>query len=246
MPTFLAYIDDSRDNTTACFAAIILPVPDWLRLQDEIIAFRRQLKASDGIHVTAELHATAFLSNAVGGRGHIGVSLPIARRAEIFNEVLDFIASRQPLSIIGAADDRASEDRIFERLLGRLQVYAEKSGKDSHIVVISDEGKNYTPMLRKMRRYNFVTSMFGAWPSGESSENFPLNRLVEDIVFRDSRKSSFVQFADFCAFALLRSETPTARLTALGIDKSYERLKPVLVTRAFSKDPRRLGIIRAT
>jgi hypothetical protein len=246
MPTFLAYIDDSRDNTTACFAAIIVPVPEWSRLQDEIIGFRRKLKASDGIHVTAELHATEFLSNAAGGRGHIGVSLPITRRAAIFNEVLDFIASRQPLSILGAADARVNEDRIFERLLDRFQVYAEKSGKDSHVVVISDEGKNYTPMLRKLRRYNPVTSMFGAWASGESAENLPLDRLVEDIVFRDSRKSSFVQFADFCAFAVLRSETPTARLAALGIDKSYERLRPVLVTQAFRKDPRRLGIIRAT
>ena len=71
-------------------------------------------------------------------------------------------------------------------------------------------------------------------------------QIVEDIVYRDSKRSAFIQLADFCAFALLRSENPIASRTKYGLDKSFDRLKPALVTQAFAKDPRGFGIIRET
>ncbi len=236
----LAYIDDSRDDTTSCFSALVLPALEWMRLQDETVDFRRDLKRHDGIHVTAELHASDFLA----GRGHLGAVIAEPDRVRIFNAVMDFVASRQPLNVLAACAPRAYEDRIFERLIERLNIYAEKS--KSQIIVITDEGKDYTPLVRKMRRYNYITSKYGAWPSGAPAENRPITQVVEDIVMRDSKRSSFIQFADFCAFALLRSESHTPRMDRLGIDKSFERLQSVLVPVAFAKDPRKLGIIRET
>ncbi len=238
----LAYIDDSRDSAISCFTAIVIRADDWMRIQDEVIGFRRHLKNTDGIHVTVELHASNFLA----GRGHLGAVIPEARRAAIFNEVMDFIATREPINVLGACAPRALEDRLFERLVERLNVYASKQQPASHLMIISDEGKDYTGLVRKMRRFNYIPSKYGSWSNGEPSKNLPISRIVEDIVFRDSKKSSFIQMADFCAFALLRSESLTTRMSRIGIDRSFDRLRPVLVTKAFSKDPRKLGIIRAT
>jgi Protein of unknown function (DUF3800) len=235
----LAYIDDSRDTTTSVFCAIIIPVADWLRIADELLQFRRQLRKKYGIYVAAELHASDFLA----GKGHLGAALTEPQRAAIFGEVLDFVASRAPLEVLPACGPRPDEDKLFERLVDRLNVNARK--KRSHMIIVSDEGKDYTGMVRRMRRYNVITSKYGAWPDGSPWQNMPLKHIVEDIVFRDSRRSALIQLADFCAFSLLRNQKPTPRITRMGLDQAFLRLHPVLIPQAFAKDPRKLGIIRA-
>jgi len=240
--TYLAYIDDSRDDRFSCFSAVIVPAAKWLTLLDEIIGYRRALKASDGIYVKKEFHATDF----VAGRGNLGAVVSKFRRAQIFNETLDFIASRKGVSIINACVPTAFEERAFERLVMRLENGAKAKKPPAHVILISDEGKSYNGLVRKMRRFNPIRSKYGAWSSGQRARNNPITRIVEDIVYRDSETSFFIQLADFCAFALLRSENPIPSRSRYGLDKSFDRLRPVLRVRSFAKDPRGLGIIRET
>ena len=117
---YLAYIDDSFDEKLACFSAIVIPAKAWLRVLNETLDFRRALKRSDGIHITKEFHATKF----VAGRGNLGAVVTKNRRARIFDETLDFIASRNCVRIFNACVPRAHEDRAFERLVDRLNVGA--------------------------------------------------------------------------------------------------------------------------
>ena len=72
--------------------------------------------------------------------------------------------------------------------------------------------------------------------------NIPINRIVEDLIFKESQRSYFIQLADFCAFALLRQENPVPSRSKYGIDKAFATLEPILVREASTKDP--LGIIR--
>lgn len=98
-------------------------------------------------------------------------------------------------------------------------------------------------MLRKMRRFNPIPSQFGDWGDGKGSAmNLTLSRILEDIVYRDSAKSLFIQAADCCSWALLRNQNPLASKTAFGLDKSFLILEPILVKSAYRKDP--MGIIR--
>jgi hypothetical protein len=257
LATYLAYIDDSRDEKIACFSAIVIPALDWPQVLDDIIDFRRELKKSDGIRVKKELHASDF----VAGRGDLGAIVTKARRAGIFEETLDFVASRPRLKILNACVPRACEEMAFERLIQRLQVHMEKKNTlylegpdagrqpdpDAQVIVIVDQGKDYTGIVRRMRRHNYIASRYGSWyPSGAKAQNIPITRIVEDLVFRDSRQSALIQLADFCAFALLRFENPIASRTKYGLDKAFLRLERVLEKRAFGGDPRRLGIIRET
>jgi Protein of unknown function (DUF3800) len=110
-----------------------------------------------------------------------------------------------------------------------------------------DEGKDVE--LRKIARrsaiYNMVGSRYGAWEDGSPAKNIPNDRLIEDPIFRSSARSYFLQLADFIAYALLKSEsTPTLLVIRYRLDECYERLKPILVTRASAQDSRKLGIVR--
>ncbi|HTV92570.1 MAG TPA: DUF3800 domain-containing protein [Verrucomicrobiae bacterium] len=245
----MAYIDDSRDPKLACFSALVIPAVSWPQFHDDIIAFRRKLKQTDGIHVTKELHATEFLS----GRGNLGAMVTKWRRARIFEEVMDFLASRNDLRILNACVPRKDEEKAFERLIDRLNVHMKKKSNfladgdmNAQVIVIIDQGKDYTGIVRRMRRFNMMPSKFGWWPGVGASKNKPITQVIEDLVFRDSKKSSFIQFADFCAYALLRSENQLPPKNVYNIQMAFDRLKPVLETRAFGGDPRKLGIIRET
>jgi hypothetical protein len=146
------------------------------------------------------------------------------------------------IQLINAAVPKHKEDLAFERLMNRVNVNMSKSG--SHAIIITDQGKDYTKMLRKMRRYNPVQSKYGAWEGGAATKNMILDRILEDIVFRDSKHSLFIQAADFCGYALLRRESPIASKTALGLQHSFFILERIIVKAAFGADP--YGIIRAT
>lgn len=55
------YIDDSKDWRLACFSALLIPADRWADCLDWLIGLRRDLKASDGIHIRKEIHATDWV-----------------------------------------------------------------------------------------------------------------------------------------------------------------------------------------
>lgn len=231
----LVYIDDSKDGTTACFSALAIPADKWHLSLDRMIAIRRILKESDQIPTRFELHATDWL----GGKGRMPEPISRQRRAKIYDYVLAGIAMLPDIQLFNAAGPKAHEERAFERLMNRVNVNMSKSG--SHAIIISDEGKDYTALVRKLRRYNPVQSKYGAWEGGSATKNLVLDRILEDIVFRNSKHSLFIQAADLCGYALLRRESPLASKTALGLDQSFYILERIMVKPAYP-DP--FGVIR--
>jgi hypothetical protein len=232
----LVYIDDSHDTKNYCFSALMLPAEKWYAHFAYLKQLRDALKASDGIHTTVELHATDFL----GGRGEIAPAIiSKARRAGLFNWYLDQLASMPDLSIIHAC--MADEYKAFEWMLNRID--RTMLARNDHAMLVSDQGKSYDTMLRRMRHINPIPSSVGAWPGGAPTQNIPIQRIIEDIVYRDSKHSMFIQAADFCAFALLRFIAPTSAATRFGFDQSLRRLAPAIFTGANRKCPFGLGIV---
>lgn len=233
----LVYIDDAKDDQLACFSAIAIPEDTWQRCLDHLIDMRRQMRDSDHIYVRPEIHATDW----VGGRGTIAPHF-IAKgtRARLFNYILSSVAMLPGAQIFNAANRRSQEERLFEYLLNRINVNMRVSG--SRAIIISDEGKSYDFMLRRMRRFNYIPSRFGTWPGGSMSKNITIDRILEDISYRDSARSMFIQMADCCAYALLRRENPVASKTKYGIDQSFYICEPIMVKRANGADP--YGVIR--
>lgn len=231
------YIDDSKDTAIACFSALIVPADGWRDSLDWLLETKRAMRDAYGIYMRKEIHATDWN----GGKGKIAPNLirkPV--RASLFNYFLSGIARMPGARLINAAVPLAQEDRAFEYLLNRINMNMKRSG--SRAVIFNDEGKDYDGLLRKMRRHNPISSRFGSWPGGATTQNITIDRILEDIVYRDSKKSLFVQAADCCGYALLRRENPIPSKTALGLDKSFYILEPIMVKAAFSSDP--YGIIR--
>ncbi len=236
----LVYIDDSKDGKAICFSALIIPAERWLEGFNQLLAMRRTMKERGGIYIKQELHATDW----VGGRGNVSNRTIVrVERVQIFNWVLRHIVNLPDIQILNAFGSRSKEDELFKRLIQRVENNVSKI--NSHAIILSDEGKNYDALLRKMRRFNYIPSAKGAWADGSTSKNIPAEHVIEDIIYRDSKRSFFIQAADFCAFSLLRFEMPTERAVRMGFDKSLMILEPALVKAAFGSDPKKLGIIRA-
>jgi Protein of unknown function (DUF3800) len=119
--------------------------------------------------------------------------------------------------------------------------------KEQSVLLFFDQGAE-TEIARRIRRlriYNPIPSRFGTWKgTSNATKSIPLSNCVEDPVFMDSKASYFIQFADFCAYALLRMERPLPSRTVLGYDTMYEELRPVCRKFTNPSDHRGMGIAR--
>ncbi|MBN2378055.1 MAG: DUF3800 domain-containing protein [Sedimentisphaerales bacterium] len=243
----LIYIDDSMDGTNlpgtprCVFSALAVPAERWREVFGLVKDFRRRIKQSDGIKVNKELHATEFIA----GRGSLGDKIvPKRRRLELYAEALRLISNLPEVRLFNALSPRAEEYRIFERLLNRINRTME--AWNSHAMLICDEGKEciYTRMVRKMSVFNPIPSRYGVWrDTASSTRNIPIERIIEDPVFKDSKSSYFIQLADFCAFALLRREHPMASQQKYNFHRIFNILSEskILVREACRNNPE--GII---
>ena len=236
------YIDDSGDEHVRAYAALAIPEVEWKTTLASIKQYRRNLKSKHQVFSTVELHATDF----VGGRGRIApIVIPKGLRCQIFRDTLKMVAGLPGIRLFNAIAPKAHEKLIFERLMTRINNTMTTWG--SNAVIVHDEGKDFTYLVRRMSVYNPIQSRYGGWPpDGRLYKNFPLIRVLEDIIFRDSEDSYFVQLADFSAFALFRNEHPWPAKHKYALETAFDELHAICTPECFSGDPRKLGIIRHT
>jgi hypothetical protein len=228
----LVYIDDSYEKPYFTVAGVAIPANVWRTSFETIQGWRRDLRKSDGIRVTRELHATEFL----GGRGKLGAQKIIGkhRRAQIFHAAFVLMNSMPSVRVFTACRSDHT-DWAFERLITRIHKTME--AWDSHALLICDEGKEaeYTHLARKLSVFNPITV-------GPYTNNVATRKILEDPFFKPSHKSYFIQMADFVAYALLRREKPLASKNRYGIHKSFDALTDVVAREAAPRDP--MGVIR--
>jgi hypothetical protein len=114
-------------------------------------------------------------------------------------------------------------------------------------MIISDEGREreITAIFRKMHVINFIPSAFGGWGiEKERSRNIPLERIIEDPVFKQSHQSYFIQLADCVSFALLKREVePSEHVKKYKLNEAFDNhLSKACFKDASPKDL--LGIVR--
>lgn len=242
MVTFahLIYIDDSGDEELCIFSALAIPVEEWRNALRIVKEYRHELSKSDGIHHLIEFHAWKFVS----GRGRVSrYILSKTRRCEIFKETLELITTLPGARLFNVCMPKEQTQWAFERLLNRIN--RTMQAWNSHAILICDEGKesDYTRLCRRMGVFNPIPSRYGIWQdTGETHRNIPIERVIEDPFFKDSKFSYFIQLVDFCGYALLRRERPLPSKTRYGLDKAFNVLSPILVREACRYDPE--GIVR--
>lgn len=238
----LIYIDDSRDEGLCVFSALAIPAASWRECFEMVREFRRKLKKSDGIYVYKEFHAWKFVS----GRGQIADRVvPKGRRCQIFREALKLVTDLPGARLFNAVFGAKEDERAFERMMNRIN--RTMIAWDSHAMLICDEGKEsaYTRLVRRMGVFNPIPSQFGVWTdTGAKTKNIPIERVIEDPIFKKSEHSYLIQLVDFCAYALLRRERPIATKSKYGLDRAWETISgsSILVREATRRDAE--GILR--
>lgn len=116
----------------------------------------------------------------------------------------------------------------------------------SRALIFADQGREteITGAFRKMNVFNPIPSRFGKWSGATQTKNIPVERIIEDPVFKESHQSYFIQLADCVAFSLLKREVaPTLSIKKYGIHRMFEKnLAGVCFRSASPKDP--FGIVR--
>lgn len=233
---YFIYIDDSGDENTSIFTALVIPVENWRKTFWQIRYMRRELFKKYGIFINKELHATEFLA---GKGGYTRRRFSKKRLAQIYMRVIQEIATLPEAMMFNVVLHKKDDVRAFDRLYDGIDEMMRE--QKNYALLFMDEGNNrtFTQIIRKKRKANHEKHMREK-SNIESQE--PEGGIIEDPIFKNSRSSYFIQLADFAAYALLRKERPIPSKTKYGLDKIFPLLSSILVMGANKNDS--LGIIR--
>lgn len=235
---FLIYIDESYDDTHYAYSAIFVPIEEWNNIFQKVLLWRKGLHQNHGIDVNGEIHSTEF----VGGRGQPITNRDKNYRAKLFNSFLEMIEGLPSIKIInGITGNKLHHKTLFKYIVTRINTnlkYENALG-----ILICDEGNEnkLVSMVRSLKKENQIWSAY----SYGTHLSCPLDRIVEDPLFKTSKSSYFIQLADMVAFSLLRNEKPIIGKTLPEVQQAFEHLDNVLVKQAFKNDIRGKGIVRA-
>jgi hypothetical protein len=110
-------------------------------------------------------------------------------------------------------------------------------------IVINDntDGMKLLKLVRKMAVYNPIPHTVSLYGMGSGYRILPIRKIIEDPNSRDSKYSYLIQSCDVVAYFLLQRFAPNNFIRKMGAQHYFDRLAPVLNTRASRTDP--LGIV---
>lgn len=238
---YLIYINESYDATHFAYSALFVPAFEWNRVFEDILKWRRDLFDKHNIPLDYELHATDF----VGGRGEPNENRDKTYRAGIFASAFTIFDAIEGVSIInGITDNKKNHMRLFEYILNRINRTLETY--NAYGILVCDEGNesSLVSIVRKMKKENIIpSSEYYRVSQDQLHYNVPLERIIEDPLFKTSKSSYFIQLADFIALGLLRNEKPLEK-TLNKVQQAFNNLDKTLVRQACTKDHKNKGIVR--
>jgi len=246
---FLLYIDESGDDgfpgSSDSFinTAIQVQSENWNLIDKKFNKFRRDLAAKSKLPYHLELHA-----NNIIGRKSPYTSLSMTDN-EIKNLIRDTARTISSLDILctSIVVDKTRLNNpmnIFDigvhHLINRINTtisvkYKSLSFKEKSFLIFCDQGRisNWEILVTSMKKQNVLYNA-----KSSKQETFKLNKLIEDPIQRDSKKSNFLQIADFIVtifnkyhqLAVLNRtfRSRMAFIDLVFITEILEILKPVL------------------
>lgn len=244
------YVDESGDpgihrhsSPHFILSGLIISQDDWNECLNRLKKFRKEVKAKYGLNQGIEIHASELIRiNKTEAYRKIRKSDRISILKDYASQIPKIFETSKLINVCFRTEDFDSAEelqlRAWGRLIQRYDTYLKKVGKDTGIIVSDDtDGKKIIQLLRKMRRYNLVTSHYSINP-----RNIPTDNILEDLFQRASHESYFIQTVDVVAHLLYRKEFPKGSLRKYGLEKLFDRLEPILLKEAAKNDD--LGIVR--
>jgi hypothetical protein len=253
---YLMYVDESGDtglarSPTTYFALSSLVVHEsrWRELINLLIAFRKTLRAAYGLPLRTEIHAAEFIRHppVPGMDKHI--------RLAILRNLLDELAKIDFISFTNVIVDKRRKSAPYDVFLNAWQTLFQRfentmnygnfpgGHRSDHGIVINDntDGMKLQKLVRKMAVYNPIPHMVSIYGLGSGYRTLPIRKIIEDPNSRDSKYSYLIQSCDAVAYFLLQKVLPNNYIRKNGAHNYFDRLRPVLNTRASTTHP--LGIV---
>lgn len=247
---YFMYVDESGDtgisgSNTDYFilSGIVIHELDWYPLFKDFHNFRREINQKYKFKVRDEFHAVVM----VNGNKSENNNLEKNERFMILRNTLDWIASKKEISLLTVIVKKhgcTSSKEIFElawtNLIQRFEntlknknFNGQKNDVDTGIIIADNTDVDaIRKIYRKMHVINYVPSKF----SGSRPRNIPIQFVIEDPVFRDSKQSYFIQLADITAYFSMQYLSPNKFVKRQGAKKYFERLEPVMIKQASPAD----------
>jgi len=252
---YLMYVDESGDigldkSPTRYFVltGLILHELRWETNLNNLIGFRRNLRQQFGMKLQEEFHASDLLSKP----GNLDrISKPDRlKMIRLFTSLLPTMNDVNLINIVVDKSTKTTGYNVFEMawraLIQRFdntiqnRNFPGPRNPDERGMIISDhtDDKKLMTLLRKMRHHNPIPNV----PEiGVGYRNIPIQYLIEDPNFRDSRHSFFIQAVDIAAFLLYQHLQPSAFMKKKAGKNYFLKLEPILCKFASRSDP--LGIV---
>lgn len=250
---YFLYADESGDVGTQnsptryfCLSGFIVHELRWDQTLSNIIDFRRSLRDRYGLKLREELHAQVYMQKP----GELA-RIPKSIRLKILRETLLFQSQLPDINVLNVVIDKSKygpevdifkiawETLIqrFHNTLSHKNFPGPQNADDRGLLFVdqTDEVK-LRALLRRMRRYNPIPSMFGG-----SYVMSNITTIVEDAIHRNSLHSYFIQLADVNAYFLYQRYQTNSYILRKGGRNYFEKLAPVLCTVASNNN--NLGIV---
>ena len=205
MDTRIVYFDETGDdgnNTLSSrdfvLTSIYMPIEAWQDNFDKIRSLRKELKEKYCFPVSVEMHTKAFLTDKNPYRNF---GLSIEQKQEILIEFVKCISDLDIKALNVIINKEAIKNDDYPILENALKYNIQRIENDSSdqwkYFAISDEGriKKMNKTARQIRKHNPIESMYSY-----DKTNHPICNMVEDILQKESKDSSFIQVCDFISY----------------------------------------------
>lgn len=257
---YLMYVDESGDvglplpprpspTTHFALSGLVIHESLWRDFINRMLAFRKQLKATYGLPIRMEIHASHYIRNTPIK----GLSQPT--RLAILRDFLDELASINYISITNVIIDKqtkaagydvfnAAWNALFQRFENTMLHGNFPGGhSDSFGLVLTDntDGGKLTRMVRRMAVFNPVPHRQSTF--GPGYRNLPIIRIIEDPHLKDSRTSHAIQACDTTAYFLHQKFHPNSFIRRSAAQNDFDRLLPVLNRVAATYHPQGIVVL---
>lgn len=251
---YIMYVDESGDtgmpfNPTSnqttpsryfILSALVIHESFWLETLDLMVEFRRRMNTHYGLKMRHEIHASHFINKP----GPL-VVIPRNERLSILRHFIEEMARHEYFNCINVVVDKQGKNpaldvfefawkvliQRFETTLAYGHFKGSKNSSDCGMIFPDQtDVKRLKLLIRRLRRYNPVPSIFGG-----PSNNLPVRLVLEDPNFRSSDDSYFIQAVDTVAYFLNQQLSPNAYIRKRGAHHYFTRLDPVLCNHVSNK-----------
>ncbi len=233
------YVDESGDIGTLptsptnffILSAIVIHELKWRDTLQDLVRFRQHLKTSKGLKIREEIHCADFITRP----GPLS-RIPKHDRLDIIKQSIDWLNSNIDLSVFSVVLDKRGKpvgSDFFEQAWSTLIMRFENTISKKNFpgpfnpmdmgIVLSDntDGGKLRKLLRKMRHYNMVPSLYGG------VRNLKLQYIIEDPILRESQYSFIHQMNDVLAYCAKQMHDPNVYIRKKGGHNFYKRLTNV-------------------